>query len=78
MSVTVRTADGYPPVWTLRASVIPNDMLFEFSVFAGGLACPVDLAGPPARRPRRLDLRLRGLRGRPAPVRHPRPPHSPQ
>jgi hypothetical protein len=35
---TVRTADGYPPVWTVRASVIPNDMLFEFSVFAGGLA----------------------------------------
>jgi hypothetical protein len=35
---TVRTADGYPPVWTLRASAIPNDMLFEFSVFAGGLA----------------------------------------
>jgi hypothetical protein len=35
---TVRTADGYPPVWTQRASAIPNDMLFEFSVFAGGLA----------------------------------------
>jgi len=35
---TVRTADGYPPVWTLRASAIPNDMLFEFSVFAAGLA----------------------------------------
>src|SRR6266705_1898796 len=39
---------------------------------------PVDLAGPPARRPRRLDLRLRGLHGRPAPVHHPRPPHPPQ
>src|SRR5580693_5587319 len=35
---TIRTADGYPPVWTVRASVIPNDMLFEFSVFAAGLA----------------------------------------
>jgi hypothetical protein len=35
---TVRTADGYPPVWTLRASVIPDHMLFEFSAFAGGLA----------------------------------------
>ena len=35
---TVRTADGYPPVWTLRASTVPNDMLFEFSVFAAGLA----------------------------------------
>ena len=34
----VRTADGYPPVWTLRASVITNDMLFEFTAFAGGLA----------------------------------------
>jgi hypothetical protein len=35
---TVRTADGFPPVWTLRASVIPDHMLFEFSAFAGGLA----------------------------------------
>ena len=35
---TVRTADGYPPVWTLRASVIDNDMLFEFGAFAAGLA----------------------------------------
>ncbi len=35
---TVRTADGFPPVWTLRASVIPDHMLFEFSGFAGGLA----------------------------------------
>jgi hypothetical protein len=34
----VRTADGYPPVWTARASVIANQMLFEFSAFAGGLA----------------------------------------
>ena len=35
---TVRTADGYPPVWTLRASVIDNDMLFEFGAFSAGLA----------------------------------------
>jgi hypothetical protein len=35
---TVRTADGFPPIWTLRASVIPDHMLFEFSAFAGGLA----------------------------------------
>jgi len=35
---TLRTADGFPPVWTLRASVIGDHMLFEFSVFAGGLA----------------------------------------
>jgi hypothetical protein len=35
---TLRTADGFPPVWTLRASVIPDHMLFEFSAFAGGLA----------------------------------------
>jgi hypothetical protein len=33
---------------------------------------------PPARRPRRLDLRLRGLRGRPALVHHPRSPYPPQ
>jgi hypothetical protein len=35
---TVRTADGFPPVWTLRASAITDHMLFEFSAFAGGLA----------------------------------------
>src|SRR5215467_12047354 len=34
----LRTADGFPPVWTLRASVIGDHMLFAFSAFAGGLA----------------------------------------
>jgi hypothetical protein len=34
----VRTADRFPPVWTLRASTIPDQMLFEFTAFAGGLA----------------------------------------
>jgi len=34
----LRTADGFPPVWTLRASVIGDHMLFTFSAFAGGLA----------------------------------------
>ena len=45
---------------------------------ARSLAGLVDLAGPPARRPRRVDLRLRGLRGRPAAVHHPRPAHPAQ
>ena len=35
---TLRTADGFPPIWTLRASAITDHMLFEFSAFAGGLA----------------------------------------
>src|SRR5215471_14376079 len=35
---TLRTAGGFPPVWTPRASVIGDHMLLEFSVFAGGLA----------------------------------------
>jgi hypothetical protein len=35
---TLRTAAGFPAVWTLRASVIPDHMLIEFSAFAGGLA----------------------------------------
>jgi hypothetical protein len=35
---TVRTADGFPPVWSSRASVIGDHMLFEFGAFAGGLA----------------------------------------
>ena len=35
---TLRTADGFAPIWILRASAIPDHMLFEFSAFAGGLA----------------------------------------
>jgi hypothetical protein len=35
---TLRTADGFAPIWALRASAIPDHMLFEFSAFAGGLA----------------------------------------
>jgi hypothetical protein len=50
---TVRTADGFPPVWTLRASVIGDHMLFEFSAFAGGLAA---WAGSRERRRNTLDL----------------------
>jgi hypothetical protein len=50
---TVRTADGFPPVWTLRASVIGDHMLFEFSAFAGGLAA---WAGSRERRHKTLDL----------------------
>ena len=50
---TVRTADGLPPVWTLRASVIGDHMLFEFSAFAGGLAA---WAGSRERRRKTLDL----------------------
>src|ERR1700751_39956 len=34
----MRTADGYPAVWALRASVIDRDLLYGFSVFAGGIA----------------------------------------
>jgi len=50
---TVRTADGFPPVWTLRASVISDHMLFEFSAFAGGMAA---WAGSRERRRKTLDL----------------------
>jgi hypothetical protein len=50
---TVRTADGFPPVWTLRASVIGDHMLFEFSAFAGGMAA---WAGSRERRRKTLDL----------------------
>ena len=50
---TIRTADGFPPVWTLRASVITDHMLFEFSAFAGGLAA---WAGSRERRRKTLDL----------------------
>jgi hypothetical protein len=50
---TVRTAGGFPPVWTLRASVIGDHMLFEFSAFAGGMAA---WAGSRERRRKTLDL----------------------
>ena len=50
---TIRTASGFPPVWTLRASVITDHMLFEFSAFAGGLAA---WAGSRERRRKTLDL----------------------
>jgi hypothetical protein len=50
---TIRTADGFPPVWTLRASVIGDHMLFEFSAFAAGMAA---WAGSRERRRKTLDL----------------------
>jgi hypothetical protein len=33
-----RTAMGYPPVWSVRASVIPNKMLPDFVAFVAGVA----------------------------------------
>jgi hypothetical protein len=50
---TFRTADGFPPVWTVRASVIGDHMLFEFCAFAGGMAA---WAGSRERRRKALDL----------------------
>src|SRR5438105_256877 len=50
---TARAAGGCPPVWTLRASVIGDHMLFEFSAFAGGMAA---WAGSRERRRKTLDL----------------------
>jgi hypothetical protein len=35
---TYRTAAGLPPVWTVRSSVITNNMLVDFLPFAAGLA----------------------------------------
>jgi hypothetical protein len=35
---TYRTASGYPPVWTVRASLVTSKMVFDFAAFAGGLA----------------------------------------
>ena len=35
---TIRTANGFPPVWTLRASAITDHMLNDFDVFGPGLA----------------------------------------
>jgi hypothetical protein len=35
---TYRTAAGFPAIWTVRASVITNHMLFDFSAFGCGLS----------------------------------------
>jgi hypothetical protein len=35
---TYRTAAGFPAIWTVRASVITDHMLFDFSAFACGLS----------------------------------------
>jgi hypothetical protein len=35
---TYRTAVGLPPIWTIRATVVTDHMLIDFSVFAAGLA----------------------------------------
>src|SRR5215471_18879578 len=50
---TLRTADGFPPVWALRSSVIGDHMLFAVSAFAGGLAA---WAGSREGRRKTLDL----------------------
>src|ERR1700685_3528721 len=35
---TYRTAAGFPAIWTVRASAIPDHMLFAFGAFACGLS----------------------------------------
>jgi hypothetical protein len=49
----LRTADGYPPVWAQRASIIPDHMSWAFGVFAAGLAA---WAGSREGRRKTLDL----------------------
>jgi hypothetical protein len=49
----LRTADGFPPVWAQRASVIPEHMSWAFGVFAAGLAA---WAGSREGRRKTLDL----------------------
>jgi hypothetical protein len=62
---TYQTASGYPPIWDVRASAIPNRMLFEFSVFAAGLA-----AWTGSREGRRKTRDLVTATARPAWTRH--------
>jgi hypothetical protein len=49
----LRTADGFPPVWTQRAAIIPEHMTWGFGVFAAGLAA---WAGSREGRRKTLDL----------------------
>jgi hypothetical protein len=62
---TYQTASGNPPIWDVRASAIPNHMLFEFSVFAAGLA-----AWTGSREGRRKTSDLIAATARPAWARH--------
>ena len=49
---TFRTADGFPPVWTVRASVIGDHMLFEFLRVRRRHGRLGGLAGTPPQSPR--------------------------
>jgi hypothetical protein len=62
---TYRTASGNPPIWDVRASAVPDHMLFEFSVFAAGLA-----AWTGSREGRRKTSDLIAATARPAWARH--------
>jgi hypothetical protein len=42
-----RTAAGFPPVWTVRSSVITSHMVADFGPFAAGLAAWVASPGGP-------------------------------
>jgi hypothetical protein len=35
---TYRTASGYPPIWTIRASLASDRLVFDFAAFAAGLS----------------------------------------
>jgi len=48
-----RTMQGYPPIWDLRASVVPNKLLPDFVAFAGGVSAWV---GSREHRRRIIDL----------------------
>jgi len=49
----LRTADGFPPVWSQRATIIPDHMSWEVGLFAAGLAA---WAGSREGRRKTLDL----------------------
>jgi hypothetical protein len=35
---TYRTVSRYPPIWTVRALIVPDRLVFDFAAFAGGFS----------------------------------------
>lgn len=60
-----RTANGYPPVWIIQTSVVPNKLLPDFIIFTSGFS-----AWAGSREGRRHAGDLLGTTPRPAWVRH--------
>jgi hypothetical protein len=62
---TYRTAGGYPPIWTIRASLVSDRLVFDFAAFTAGLS-----AWMGSREGRRKTGEVLAQTARPAVTRH--------